>query len=268
MNSSLPADMALACGARAELRTRVFDYASVTTSTNDRAVELAASGALDGTTVIADRQTAGRGRLGRAWYSPSTVGLYMSVILRPASSPVVTLLAGVAVVEAIRTLSGVLVELKWPNDVVARVVSVTGINGVPQKVAGILAEVIPPESGGGVVLGIGVNVGSGTFPHELEETATSLEATAGCPIDRGSLCADILVRLEDWRSELQMSGTARVIERWRELSPCSCGTHVLWDGSDGPRRGMTAGIDERGALLVTCDGGTERFIGGELVWEF
>lgn len=268
MTSSLPADMALACGARAELRTRVFDYASVTASTNDRAAALAASGALDGTTVVAGCQTAGRGRLGRAWYSPSTVGLYMSVILKPASSATVTLLAGVAVAEAIRTLSGVAVELKWPNDVVARTESVTSINGVPRKVAGILTEALPPESGGGVVLGIGVNVGSGRFPDELEETATSLEATAGCPIERGPLCADILVRLEDWRSALRMSGTPRVIERWRELSPCSRGTHVSWDGSDGPRRGVTAGIDETGALLVACDGSTERVIGGELVWEF
>ena len=267
MTESLPADMAVACAARAELRTRVFDYAPVTGSTNDRAASLAASGAVDGTTVIADHQTAGRGRLGRAWHSPSAVGLYMSVILKPAFSSIVTLLAGVAVAETIRTLSGVSVELKWPNDVITRTESVTNVVGAPRKVAGILAEALPPECGSGVVLGIGVNVGSDRFPFELVEIATSLEATAGHPIERGPLCADILVRLEEWRSELETSGTSRVIERWRELSPCSRGTRVSWDGTYARREGVTAGVDETGALLVACDDGTERVVGGDLVWD-
>ena len=267
MTGSLPADMAVACAARAELRTRVFDYAPVRESTNDRAASLAASGAVDGTTVIADRQTAGRGRRGRVWHSPPGVGLYMSVILKPPASPIVTLLAGVAVAEAIRALSSVAVELKWPNDVVARTESASGFGGTLPKVAGILAEALPTESADGVVLGIGVNVGSARFPRELTETATSLEAAAGRPIGRGPLCAEILVRVEAWRSRLAASGTQCVIDRWRELSPCCYGTRVSWDGPDSRRRGVTAGVDETGALLVGGEGGTERIVGGELVWE-
>lgn len=267
MTEPLPRDVAVALSARPGLAGCSFHYASIMTSTNEHAALLAASGVTNGTTVIADRQTAGRGRRGHSWHSPPGVGLYMSVILRQEYSPVVTLLAGVVVAESVRALTGVAVELKWPNDIIVRNSSSVRTTDTVRKVAGILAEVLPFESGRGMVLGIGVNVGSSTLPAELVMTATSLKALSGRSISRWSLCADIRVRLDQWLLQFSTSGPRSIIERWQTLAPTSQGTMVSWDDADVRLHGRTAGIDPAGALLVVCDGSIKRIIGGELVWE-
>ena len=269
MRTVLPPDLASALAARPELGNTVVRYFRELASTNDTAAALAEAGAADGTVVIADRQSAGRGRRGRVWDSPRGVGLYMSVVLRGLQSPVLTLLAGVAVAEAVQGTAGAAVELKWPNDVVAPP-AVDGA-GPParRKLAGILTEALPgaADRDVAVVVGIGVNVRSRTFPDELAGRATTVESLARRRVDRAVLCADLLVRLSRWRRRMAAEGEGFVIARWRALAPASRGAAVSWD-VDGTRcRGVTAGVDDTGALLVSCAGRTERIVGGEVRWD-
>ena len=264
----LPADLAAALAGYATLDGMAVRYFPELASTNDTAAALAAAGAADGTVIIADRQTAGRGRRGRTWNSPAAVGLYLSIVLRGRQPPVVTLLAGVAVAEAVRETTGVPAELKWPNDVV---VDVAGDGVAAQgrrKVAGILTEALSQgrAAGGGVVIGIGVNVGARAFPPELAARAAALEALVGCPVNRAILCAGILVRLTEWRRRMAAEGTGVVVERWRALSPSSRGAAVSWEAAGTDHHGVTAGVDDSGALLVACGGRTERIVGGEVRW--
>ena len=177
-----PSDIAAALGQRPDLAAVRLVYFDEVTSTNDVAVELAESGAVDRTTVLAGAQSSGRGRRGHSWHSPGGVGLYMSILLLGRQSPLVTLMAGVAVAEAVAHRSGVAVELKWPNDVVVPASRTPpGIVGPSRKVAGILAERLPRAVDEGVVMGIGINVGRADYPAELGGRATSLEAEARAP---------------------------------------------------------------------------------------
>ncbi len=259
----LPPALAAALAAHPKANASPIHYHPVLVSTNDAAAQLAASGAPDGTAVVAGRQTGGRGRRGRRWHSPEGVGLYLSVILRGRQPPVVTLLAGVAAAEAIRETTGVAVDLKWPNDLVAAPRSASNW----RKVAGILCEMFPRGAGAGAVVGIGINVGNAGFPPDLAGTAASLNQCLGAPVDQAGLCAALLARLADWRERVARDGATDLINRWRELSPSSVGAPVAWDdGAGTSHRGLTAGIDGTGALLVDTDGATERIVGGELRW--
>ena len=267
--AALPADLAAALSARPELGETVVRYFPELASTNDTAAALAAAGAADGTAVLAGRQTAGRGRRGREWDSPAAVGLYMSVILRGRQSPVVTLLAGVAVAEAVQGTAGVAVDLKWPNDVVAAPTG-GGNAALPRrKIAGILTEALPggSERDDAVVVGIGVNVRTRAFPAELAGRAAALESLAGRRVNGSVLCADLLARLFRWRRWMADEGESFVVARWRALAPSSRGAPVSWDAGGTLCRGVTAGVDDDGALLVACGGRTERIVGGEVRWE-
>jgi BirA family biotin operon repressor/biotin-[acetyl-CoA-carboxylase] ligase len=243
-----------------------------TASTNDVAARLADAGAADGTTVVADTQTAGRGRLGRSWFSPPGAGLYVSVVVRPAvASPEpwgrwprhpgemgglpissqLTLVAGVALAEAVRTAT------KWPNDLV--------FGG--RKLAGILAEA--SAQGGAidyVILGIGINVRAVTYPPEIALRASSVEAELGRPVDRGALFAALLANLGRGIDASAHDDIAAWLDRWRALSPSAVGAVVEWRGPDGLRRGRTAGLDDDGALLVNARGAVERVVAGEVTW--
>lgn len=269
MRGGLPADLAAALAARRELADTEVLYFPALPSTNDTAAELAESGAADGTTVVADRQHAGRGRRGRIWDSPPGVGLYMSVVLRGSQPPVVTLLAGVAVAEAVQGVARVAVELKWPNDVVASCAGEGAGAPARRKLAGILTEALPgvTDREVAVVLGMGVNVRSRAFPDELAGRATTVESLAGRRVDRSMLCAELLVRLGRWRRRMAAEGEGLVIARWRALAPSSRGAAVAWDADGSRCRGVTAGVDETGALLVSCAGRTERIVGGEVTWD-
>ena len=260
---SLPPELAAILAAQPETDPASIRYYPVLVSTNDTAAELAALGAPDGSVVIAGRQTGGRGRRGREWYSPEGVGLYLSMILRGRQPPVVTLLAGVAVAEAIRETTGVAVDVKWPNDLVAAPRSATSW----RKLAGILTEAFPPGAGEGAIVGIGVNVGDTQYPSHLASTAVALDQCVGTPVDRYGLCGALLMRLDRWRRRVAADGDADLLDRWRELSPSSVGASVAWnDGAGATRCGITAGIDGTGALLVEVNGATERIVGGDLRW--
>ena len=239
-------------------------FAAEVTSTNDIAARLADAGAGEGTTIVADSQTAGRGRHGRVWCSPPGAGLYVSTIVRPdrrtAPGPgpaLLTLMAGVALAEAIREASGLVVAIKWPNDlVVAR-----------RKLAGILAEGAAYGTAlEYVVLGFGINLRAAAYPPDVAARATSIESELGRQVDRGALLARALVNLSGARVALAENRTSDLVNRWRELAPSAVGSSVEWRAGDLARRGVTAGVDDDGALRVDVGGATERVMAGEIVW--
>ena len=209
----------------------------VTDSTNERAKELAATGAPHGTLVTADEQTAGRGRQGRQWTAAPRSAVLMSVVLREFDERL-PLTAAVAVADALTAEA----TIKWPNDVwIGR-----------RKVAGILVEGRPQE--GWAVLGVGLNVSTERFPAELAETATSLRL-AGIEADTEAVLAGTLRSLDAWLG----APPARVLEAWRSLDALK-GERVRW--ADG--EGIANGIDDSGALQVETPAGPVTLDAGEV----
>ena len=245
-------------------------------STNDVAAVLASGDTPEGTLVIADAQTAGRGRMGHSWYSPPGAGLYVSVVLRPPRTwltrapglvNLVTLTAGVAVAEGLRTASGIDAAIKWPNDIVVGRGRSSAL-GERRKIAGILAE--GAATGGElqhVVLGYGVNLLRVEYPPELAERATSIEQEIGRRVERITVLVETLAVLSQGYAGLAEGRAEDVIARWRALSPSCEGAPVAWTGAAGRAVGVTAGIDSAGALLVrTGVGRTEAIRSGEVTW--
>jgi BirA family biotin operon repressor/biotin-[acetyl-CoA-carboxylase] ligase len=282
--SLLPPDITTLLTARAEALGPFGQrgvYLSSTPSTNDVAADLALKGAAEGTWVLAEEQSAGRGRRGRAWASPPGAGLYLSVIFRPQpggraqanagrATSLLTLMAGVAVVSGVRAATGLTPSLKWPNDLMIEgAAAATATASRWRKLSGILAEA--SATGGAlqfIVLGIGLNLTPAAYPPDVQARATSLEGELGRPIDRALVLVEILAALAAGRRQLLAGEDAGILARWRDLSPSSVGRRVRWQTGDAPRTGVTRGIDEEGALLVqTPDGATERIIAGELEWE-
>jgi BirA family biotin operon repressor/biotin-[acetyl-CoA-carboxylase] ligase len=236
-------------------------------STNDVAASLAAGPAGEGAVVIAEAQTAGRGRRGHSWFSPPGSGLYVSVVLSPAraraapdrATALLTLSAGVALAEAIERVSGLSPAIKWPNDLLVG----------RRKLAGILAEGVASRSGGAVtsvVLGYGINVSQAAYPPELSDRATSLESELGRPIDRALLCAETLAALAGRYRDLLDARFDAILDAWRARAPGSRGAAVAWDDPAGTRTGTTAGVDEMGALLVRSGDRVDRIVAGEVRW--
>jgi BirA family biotin operon repressor/biotin-[acetyl-CoA-carboxylase] ligase len=229
------------------------------TSTNDVAAAFAENGAPEGMVVAADAQSAGRGRLGRRWSSPPGAGLYVSIVLRPppATAPLLTIAAGVAVCEGIERATGATPDLKWPNDAL--------ISG--RKVAGILAEA--GATGAWlqhVVLGIGINLRPAAHPADLASTATSLEAELGREVDRGLVFTELLAALAGRYAELQQGEIPAIVAQWRRLATRTLGRRVEWESNDRVLRGTARDIDGSGALLVETPAGIERVIAGAIRW--
>jgi BirA family biotin operon repressor/biotin-[acetyl-CoA-carboxylase] ligase len=230
-------------------------------STNRRAKELALAGAPQGTVVIAERQTEGRGRLGREWISPAGRGVLLSVILRPrmAMSDVhlLTLVTAVAAAAAVEAQTGLAVQIKWPNDLF-----VAG-----RKVAGILLEVAGEhDEVDWVVLGLGINATTTLeeLPAELSETATSLSLAGGAPVDREALLAAVLLEVEESCAEAVAQGFSATLAAFRERDRLANQT-VSIETREGPVVGVAAGIDDRGALLVRLPhGAVRRFHSGDV----
>lgn len=269
MSEPLPDDIAAALdAARDRLRRfgRPVYFFSETGSTNDCAGRLADHGAPEGATVIAFAQSAGRGRMGRTWFSPQGAGLYVSVVCRDlAAAPFLTLAGAVAVADGIRNATGLPVQIKWPNDVVV----VDGSLARRRcKLAGILAEA---SSTGDilqhVVLGFGVNLRPAVYPPAIADRATSIEAELGRAPDAGAVLVETLVALDGLVSELSAGVTQGLLERWRALAPSARGAEVEWDTPAGPVSGTSAGIADDGALLVRTGDGVVRIIAGEVRWK-
>ena len=227
-------------------------------STNNLAKELASAGAPEGTVLIADAQTGGRGRLGRSFQSPSGVGIYLSVILRPECPPRalmhLTCGAGVAMCRAVEKAAGFRPKIKWTNDLV--------FDG--RKLGGILTELKVNSRGMAeyAVIGIGINClqSAEDFPPELRGFAGSLAMFAPDPIDRAKLAAEMVASLFD------MSRTPRqlLMERYR-LDCMTIGTDVSVLRGGEVRYGHAEGVDAEGALLVRFpDGRLEAVNSGEV----
>ena len=209
-----------------------------TTSTNDRARELAVAGAPHGSVVTAAAQTAGRGRQGRTWTAPPGAALLMSLVLREPPA-LLSLAAAVGVAGAI----GEQARIKWPNDVL--------VDG--RKVAGILIEGRPQDRWAVVGVGVNVAVEPAQFPSELRDSAGTL---GRAPEDVETVLVDVLASLD---SVLALSPDA-LLEAWRARDAL-LGREVRWTGG----RGVANGIDEGGRLLVDLpDGGEAALDAGEV----
>ncbi len=227
-------------------------------STNRLAVDLAQAGTPDGTVVVAESQTAGRGRQGRQWFSPSGGNLYLSVILTGTNSPGIMtwipLLASVAVVRAIQEVTGLSTRVKWPNDVLAY------RDGHGRKVAGILAEATggDPNDIRAIVVGIGINANMPleSFPEDLSPIATSLLIETEHPVDRIRLLATLLLEFEHLYAHLRTHGTAGIRESYLPLSD-TLGKQVRIElVGGGQTEGTAEAIALDGALCLRAGDGT------------
>ena len=231
---------------RSSMFGRSFRYHDEIESTNLEAKSLAAAGAPQGTVVIAESQTAGRGRLGRRWTSPAGKGLLFSVILRPPVAMVdahlLTLVAAVATAEAIEELTPVRPLIKWPNDLYID----------DRKAGGILLEVVGEQDAiEWIVVGIGLNVNTeyAELPVALRRTAVSLKMAAGRPIDRSDLLAAILMQLERHYLHAVREGFQHTLSGFRQRDYLEKRS-VSVQTRQGQLIGQAVGIDDQGALLV------------------
>lgn len=238
---------------------REAHYVRSTTSTNDVAKELARQGAAEGTVVVTEEQTKGRGRLGRHWQCPPQAGLCFSVVLYPRVNPMevtqFTILAAVAVVKALKRL-GIQAWVKWPNDVY--------INGL--KACGILAEMTAEaDRVKFLILGIGVNVNqTGEELAAVGNTATSLRVEAGHPVSRTEVLQAVLEELDSLYALWQAEGFAPLKGLWQDAALWS-GSPVVVTGLQQIWEGILEDIDDHGALILRLpDNSTKTFYAGEV----
>lgn len=219
-------------------------------STNLRAMQEAESGAPEGTLIVADMQTTGRGRRGRSWQSPAGTNVYFTLILRPEYKPekasMVTLVMALAVAEGIEAACGLQTQIKWPNDVVA--------NG--RKVCGILTEMCAErDSVQHIVSGAGINVGLQTFAPELAEKATSLQAECGVRVSRASLIVHVMKAFEKYYGRFQDTlDLSEVREKYESLL-VNRDREVRVLDPRGDFAGVSRGINNAGELLVELPDG-------------
>ena len=230
------------------LKTRVFGNKIYTfdsiDSTNNCARAVAGCGAREGTIIIAEHQTAGKGRLGRQWEANPNENLIFSIVLRPKLGPdalnLLPLYVAVAVSQAIETMTGLPVECKWPNDLL--------INN--RKVAGILIEASTKSNDvEHVVIGIGINVNQHRFSGELQTKATSLKLALGREVDRGALFQEILSSLESNYNTISSDGFHSIVPTWlsrssminRKISVSQQGTVIS---------GIVKGLSNEGGLVL------------------
>jgi BirA family biotin operon repressor/biotin-[acetyl-CoA-carboxylase] ligase len=229
-------------------------------STNRVALELAHAGEPEGTVVIAEEQTAGRGRAGRTWHSERATGIYMTILLRPPLSPVqaplLTMLAGLSAHAAIRAELNLSVDLKWPNDLV--------LNG--KKLGGILTEMhAEPSAVKFVIVGMGINVNQEKFPGELSTIATSLRIESGRRLSRLELLSRLLREFETDYNRFLREGSASVTQRFGEVSSFANGKNVRVTNGAASFTGVTAGLAPEGLLLVRrTDGEIVTVIAGDV----
>jgi BirA family biotin operon repressor/biotin-[acetyl-CoA-carboxylase] ligase len=235
------------------LKTRVLTgpvhYFETLDSTNNYAKDLAAQGAPEGTVVIAETQTGGRGRLGRDWDSPPGVGLYVSVVLRPLLPPLelprITLTTAVAVVRTVRRVTELTPGIKWPNDLLVQ----------GRKLGGILTE-METESDciRHVVVGLGLNVNNRKFPSELGATATSLAQVAAGPFSRVDLLKAWLEEFEDLYERFLNQEFPEILAEWKRYT-VTLGRPVTV--KQGPREisGQAVDVAADGALIIQIPSG-------------
>lgn len=227
-----------------------LEYFKITASTNADAFRLAEDGAVEGSVVLADSQSGGKGRRGRVWSSPAGVNLYCSVVLRPAimphEAPQLTFLSAVAVARAIEQSTDLTPEIKWPNDLL--------ISG--KKVAGLLNEMSAETDGiNFVILGIGVNLNmtADQFPDDLRHPATSLFLESGVRVDRSLFTGTMLRELDRLYADFLMHGFGPVREEWQRRCNASGRQVLVSDSGTECSGGRFVGIDSDGALLLRSE---------------
>ena len=258
-------DTLISAAVTADLGTEIVGsrvvFLAQTDSTNVQARMLADQGAADGTVVIADQQSSGKGRLGRFWVSPSAVNLYLSIILRPdiplLEAPRMTFLTAVAVAEAIEACGDFTPQLKWPNDVL--------LGG--RKIAGLLNELsAETERINYLVLGIGVNLNmpADMFPANLRSPATSLFVASGAKVSRLDFTRNLLRRVDALYRQYLDEGFGPILAGWeRRCHMIGCRVEV--DYQHSRVTGTVTGLDEDGALLLRLPTGTiERVLAGDV----
>ena len=247
---------------KAGLKTRIMGrevaYHKETTSTQEIAKALASQGVAEGTIVVAETQSGGRGRVGRQWSSPQG-GVYFSMILRPDMKPSealrLPLVAGVAVAQAIKRNTKLAPKLKWPNDIMLQ----------DRKVGGILTEMSAEiDRLDWVIIGIGLNVNTSheSYPEEVQGVATSLMELGGKIIPRVKLLQDILFEFESLYDDLVKSGFEPIRARWKALSNTICANVVVSMPTEKVT-GTAVDIDLDGALILKKgDGSLEKILAG------
>ena len=239
------------------MKINILNFESID-STNTEAVKQARKGAHEGLCITARQQTAGRGRQGRKWISPPDSGLYFSIVLRPQLEtrhlPLITLMTGVAVCDALAVF-GIKADIKWVNDLLVD----------DKKIGGILAEAVETAGGTAVIVGIGINLLSDSFPPEIAEIATSIEAVTGERVTRDDLAYALTSEMKKYYSILQEGGYAAIIENWSRRSTYFRGKEVRAVTAEGVFEGVTDGLEENGALRVKmADGGLRIIQAGDV----
>lgn len=220
-------------------------------STNLQAKLDAENGAREGTLIVADMQTAGRGRRGRSWSSPPGTNVYFTLILKPdfrvELASMVTLVMGLAVAEGIRETCGLEARIKWPNDIV--------VNG--KKVCGILAEMSTERDFiHYVVMGVGINVARQDFPPEIAQTASCLEQECGRAVSRAEIMVNVMKAFETYYGIFRGDGSlAGLLDRYNGMLAGKDGEVRILDPK-GEYRGISRGINPAGELLVEREDGT------------
>lgn len=239
---------------------REIRYVASTPSTQGIAHQWAKDGALEGSFVIAEEQTAGKGRLGRSWHSPPYTGIWMSGIFRPkiplCDAPQLTLLASVAVCEALQLSTELPIGIKWPNDLY--------VGG--KKVCGILTELRGDQDQVYyAVMGIGINVNLSVemLPYNLQEKATSLQIESGAPVHRANLVALIWKCLENLYTIYQKKGFLPIRLLW-ESHANMLDTKITANTPAGMIEGVAIGVNEHGALLLETDAGMREVYSAEI----
>ena len=222
-------------------------------STNTELVEDARAGAPEGLVIVADHQTAGRGRLNRSWEAAPGTALLVSVLLRPplpiSEVPVVLMAAGLAACDGVEAAAGFRPQLKWPNDLVAG----------DRKLAGLLTESTPGEVTA-VILGLGVNVTADAYPADLAVPATSCEEEAKRPVDRSELLVAFLVALEArYSAVLVKGGRETTLEAYRADS-ATLGRRVRVEVPTGVVEGTADRVAWNGQLVVVDDNGGQHVV--------
>lgn len=250
------ADLLSADDIHACLNTRIMGRDRIiclaqTDSTNSQAKRLAAEGAAEGTVVVAESQTSGRGRRGRSWFSPAGQSIYASIILRPSmappQTPQITLMTAVAVARALREATGLNANIKWPNDILI----------ADKKIAGILTEITTDmDAVDYVVVGLGVNVNTAAadLPPDIRPIATSIRIESGSRFSRTDLLCSLLRHFESSYDTLKRDGFNPIMAQWRELSDI-IGRPVYVDVLDVRHTGIVEAVDDDGVLILKDDNG-------------
>ena len=221
-----------------------------TDSTNRIGLELGYNGEEEGAVILAEEQTAGRGRAGRAWHSERATGIYVTLLLRPKLAPVqaplLTMMAGLSAHSAVQAVSGLDVDLKWPNDLLIR----------GKKAGGILTEMHAETNAVRfVIVGIGLNVNQERFPNELSLIATSLRVETGKSQSRLEILVRLLREFENDYNRFLREGAASVVERFERVSSYARNKKVRVTNGTDSFTGVTAGLAPEGLLQVKRDDG-------------